>query len=230
MKFLLIATFKSNKTQDEVKVWLEEVSPVASTSQAQVIIAPSYPHLSLLAKNQELTTNSLASCAQDVSPFPPGSYTGAVSATQLKDLGLRYCIIGHSERRRHFHETHLDIASKSRELTAQGITPIICLSKDDITPQLAAMDDSEIKQSIFVYEPPADIGGTETASIDDIKDTCELIISLTSCPVMYGGSVNASNLESLLNLGLAGVLVGSASLSSNTFIDIINRYDSLRGE
>ena len=224
-KFLLIATFKSNKAKLEVENWLKEVEPAAAKSSASVIVAPSFPHL-VPAQSVLGSSSSLTLCAQDVSPFPPGSYTGAVSAIQLKDLGIEYCLIGHSERRSHFHETHIDVAAKARELQSVGITPVICLARGDINPQLAALDDKEIKSSLFVYEPPADIGGSETAPLEDIKATCELINSLTSSPVLYGGSVNPGNLSGLLDLDLAGVLVSRASLNSNTFVDLINRYEA----
>jgi len=218
MPFLIIATFKSQKTSAEVKSWLTAVSPVASVSSAQIALAPSFPYLPLI-------NPPIQAVAQDVSPFPPGSYTGAVSAVQLKDLGVSYCLIGHSERRRYFHETHSEIAAKVSELLENRITPVLCLAKDDISPQFASLDESQLKNIIFVYEPPADIGGTETAPIKDIHSVTTLIRDLApTSPVLYGGSVNAGNLSSLESLTLDGVLVSTASLSSQSFIDILNAF------
>ena len=223
MKFLFLATFKSNKLTSEVKDWVSAVSPSLVNTSAHVAIAPAFPHL-------HLVTPPLTLAAQNVSPFPAGSYTGEVSASQLADMGVEYCIIGHSERRTHLEESYAQIAAKARELVENGITPVICLSKDDLSPQLSALDDSLIKKPPFVYEPPADIGGTETAALSDIQETCDLIRTLSSGrPTLYGGSVNAGNLEGLLELNLDGVLVSSAALSSSTFINLLNRYDALRG-
>ncbi|MFH2019451.1 MAG: triose-phosphate isomerase family protein [bacterium] len=217
--FLIVATFKSNKTQSEVASWLKEVSPAARSSQAQIVVAPSFPYLSLVSSPFSL-------CAQDVSPFPPGSYTGAVSAGQLKDLSVKYCLIGHSERRRYFHETSVEIASKAENLLEAGITPILCLADEDITPQLAALSDSLKSKIIYCFEPPADIGGTETAPLDNIKSVLTHLTSLLgpSTRLMYGGSVNADNLASLLSLPLTGVLVSTASLKTSDFLATINSY------
>ncbi len=211
MSFLVVANFKSHKTEEEVISWLNDVHPAPG-----VIIAPSFPHLHLLSKK------SFVIAGQDVSPFPVGSYTGAVNAKQLQDLGATYCLVGHSERRRYFHETSTDVANKVHELLEAGITPIICLSKTDIEGQRAALDDSVTSQCLFCYEPPADIGGTETASTEDIKETTNQIKKIfNTTKVMYGGSVNADDLLPLLDLGLAGVLIASASLSSASFNQIL---------
>jgi triosephosphate isomerase len=217
MSFLLIANFKSHKTGKEIESWLQEVSPVVKDSPAIVSIAPSFPYL-----NSSDRSSAIHLAAQDVSPFPPGSYTGAINAKQLQDLGVTYCLIGHSERRRYFHETAIDVADKAKELIEVGITPILCLAKEDINAQRAALDEQVSKQCLFCYEPPADIGGTETASLDDIRTTTQEIKKIFSVEhVMYGGSVNADNIEPLLSLDLAGVLVASASLDSASFNQII---------
>lgn len=217
MPFILIANFKSNKTASEVVSWFSEVIPtVASKSNLEVVVAPSFPHLPLAMSHKQVTI-----CSQDVSPFPPGSYTGAVNANQLKDLGVRYSLIGHSERRRYFHETHQDIANKATELATAGITPILCLAKEDLTGQFAALEGDKTK-FIFAYEPPADIGGTETASLEDIRSVVSEIRRLApGSRVIYGGSVNEGNIKPLKSI-VDGALVASASLHASQFISVIN--------
>ena len=237
--FLIVATFKSNKTSAEVESWLKQVAPVVKSSPTEIVVAPSFPHLHLISdKPANRQTNSPTSrfadslklAAQDVSPFPPGSYTGAVSAVQLQDLGVKYCLVGHSERRRYFHETHAEIANKVFELLAVGITPILCLSEADIFPSLAALSAAQKSKLIYCFEPPANIGGTEAAPAEEIKRVTGLIKkAVGDQPVMYGGSVNAENLSSLLSLNLDGVLVSSASLKAEEFISLIKSY-SLRGK
>jgi triosephosphate isomerase len=210
MTFLVIANFKSNKTHSEVKDWIATVKP-----KPNMVVALSFPHLSLFP-----STFSLA--GQDVSPFPMGSYTGAVSAKQLEDLGVKYCIVGHSERRRYFHETSVDVAAKVRELVGSGITPILCLEEKDITTQFAALDDEYFSKCIYCFEPSVDIGGTTTASpeaIGAIKQKVEQFVP--GVAFMYGGSVNADNIETLLPLGLSGVLVSTACLDPVSFNSIL---------
>lgn len=218
MSFIVVANFKSNQTGPGVKTWLTDVSPSAKLAKnLTVVLAPSFPHL----VTQSWPAN-IAKAAQDVSPFPPGSYTGAVPARTLKDLGVTYAIVGHSERRRHFHETPVEIANKITELLGEGITPIVCVTEDQLVPQFAALDHSVIGQCIFCFEPEDNIGGTEIADPKSIKSVLARLKSLApSSPLMYGGSVNERNIVSLLSLKLDGVLVASASLNSQSFIAIL---------
>lgn len=214
MTFLVIANFKSNKTQNEVKEWINSVHP-----SPHMVIAPSFPHL---AQIHDIKPN-FALCAQDVSPFPPGSYTGAVSAVQLKDLSVSYAIVGHSERRRYFHETASDVAAKVKELLAHDITPIVCMEQKDIASTFSALDDEYYEKCIFCFEPSEDIGGTTIASLDSILEFKAMIEKYVTNPsFMYGGSVNADNISDLLKIGLSGVLVATASLKSSSFNDILS--------
>lgn len=220
MSFLLVANFKSHLSSLDVIEWAKAVLPVAKKSpQVELAVAPSFPHLSLLAAYAPLKT-----CSQDVSPFPPGSYTGAVTAVQLKELGVTYCLVGHSERRRYFHESSVEVANKIRELISVGITPVLCLGEDDIVPQFAALDDDLRPQLVITFEPPEDIGGTVAAPNIEIKHAVDRIRSLApAARILYGGSVHAENIKEIAKSGVTGVLVGTASLNPKDFIAIINQ-------
>lgn len=196
--------------------WIDAVPPSPNFA-----VAPSFPYLSLFSKYTLV--------GQDVSPFPPGSYTGAVSARQLADLGAKYCLVGHSERRRYFHETHADVAAKVKELVESEITPIVCLSEPDLAPQKAVLDDELTPSCLFCYEPPGDIGGTTTAPLDNIKMVTDQIKALyETTRVMYGGSVNDGNIESILSLDLVGTIAATASLNPDNFIRLINKISDVR--
>ena len=213
MSLLVVATFKSNKTQSEVLEWIKTVAP-----SDEMVVAPSFPHLHLF-KDQGF---KLAS--QDVSPYPPGSYTGAVNSVQLKELGVDYCIVGHSERRKYFHETSTDVASKVRELVAAGITPIVCLDMGDIAPQFASLEEEYYSKCIYCFEPSGGIGGSKTASADDIQIMREQISQFVpNAQFMYGGSVTQENVGSLLPLNLYGFLISSASLDPHHYLSIIEK-------
>lgn len=209
MTFLVVANFKSNQALSEAESWLKEVKP-----KPGMVIAPSFPHLSLFS--------GFTLSGQDVSPFPKGSYTGAVNAEQLKDLGVSYCLVGHSERRRYFHETAGDVANKVKELISVGITPLVCMDEADVTPQFASLDSEYLDKCIYCYEPSDGIGGTTTATPEQIASVREQIERFApNCQFIYGGSVNPQNLSTLLELNLAGVLVGSASLSPEKYLELV---------
>lgn len=214
MSFLVVANFKSNLSQKQVESWLKAVKPMPG-----MVVAPSFIHLPLTIDHWPL-----AICAQDVSPFPPGSYTGAINASQLQELGVTYCIVGHSERRYYFHETSSEIAGKIRELLAVGITPIVCLDEQDLVPQFATLDSEYLDQCIYCFEPAGDIGGTTTATLDTIRNVKNQVFNfIKEARFMYGGSVNENNIESLLPLNLFGVLVASASLDPHSYLKIIRK-------
>lgn len=224
MSFLVVANFKSHKTVVEVESWLKDVTPIAHDSSCSIIVAPSFPHLSISP-----WPSAISLAAQDCSPFPPGSYTGAINALQLKDLSVTYCLVGHSERRQYFHETSLDVANKAQELLAVDITPIICLRPQDLPSDYAALDQNLISRSYFCYEPPGDIGGTQTAEIEDIRQVTTQIKQLFHTPrVMYGGSVGANNITTLIGLDLAGVIVSTACLDSASFNQILAQLSHVK--
>lgn len=218
MSYLVVANFKSHKTSKEVEAWFSSMSAgISEINNLVLAVAPAFPHLSLIHDPK------IALASQDVSPYPLGSYTGAVAASMLKDLGIKYAIVGHSERRRYFHESYEDVGSKVKELLDQGITPIVCLREEDVTPQSAHLSPSQSSNCYFCFEPEDQIGGVEAASREEIMRVTGLIQNLYGVDqIMYGGSVNKDNITSLLDLNLAGFLIAGGSLDSQDFITLLN--------
>lgn len=223
MKRYVIGNWKCNKGSEAARSWFAEFArryrPVAGL---EIIVAPSViclQSVSEYVKGLGLANLSLA--AQDISPFPQGSYTGAVAADMVKDM-VSYVILGHSERRRYFHETSQDVARKMSEAVDVGLIPIICVDQPYAMSQLLALNDIDSREMIIAYgpvdamtvripEPPAK--AAETASfISRIQP---------GRPVVYGGSLEPDNVADYVQIPeLAGVFVGQASLEVDSFLAI----------
>lgn len=218
-EFITVANFKSNKISSSISAWLDEVSSSPQTKSLKILLALPFPYFHLIESDSPFVP-----CAQDVSPFPQGSYTGAVNASQLKDCSAKYCLIGHSERRRYFHETDLDVANKANELLVNDITPLIFLDSPYISSQISALSPDVIPASIFVYEPAEDIGGTEAANNQEIESNLLQIKQKTgsSNPILYGGSANSDNIRTLMETGIGGVVAATASQNSQSFINLLS--------
>ena len=144
MRSYLLANWKSHKTLAEAEAWLEKFSRSHRPDpQLQAIIAPPAPFLvPLWQKLQAMALANVALAAQDLSPFPLGSYTGGVAAAMVRDFA-EYAIVGHAERRRYFHETHREVANKVGEAIAAGIKPVVCVELPYAREQLAAREEKE---------------------------------------------------------------------------------------
>ena len=182
--------------------------------------------------------------AQDVSRHATGAYTGEVSATMLKDLGCRYAVVGHSERRQHHGETDALVADKVRAALASGITPIVCvgelltereagLTQEVVKRQLAAVIHANghcISEIVVAYEPVWAIGTGKTATPDEAQTVHAVLRAqlraatehFADVKILYGGSMNATNAATFLaQPDIDGGLIGGASLKAADFLTII---------
>lgn len=182
--------------------------------------------------------------AQDVSEHDAGAYTGEVSAAMLKDLGVRYAIVGHSERRQYHGETDAVVAAKAQKSLACGVTPIVCVgetlqereagqTEEVVKRQLAAVIHTNghcISEIVVAYEPVWAIGTGKTASPEQAQQVHAVLRAqlfaasahAARIPILYGGSMNAANAAQLLvQPDIDGGLVGGASLKAADFLTIV---------
>lgn len=224
---LIVANWKSHKTLTEAIDWMKQFRSFVETHQSrfekpgapQVVIAPPYPFLYQVA---ELLTGlpNVSVGVQDTSPFPAGKYTGAVSARNLEGLPITHAIVGHSERRRYFHETNQEVANKIDLLIEAGITPIVCVDQPYIDSQAYVIDKKIKAQCVIAYEPIESIGtglSQEVAKVLPIVE--EIKVAFGNVPIIYGGSVDLENIDAYL-LAMDGVLVGGASLEVEGFTNL----------
>jgi triosephosphate isomerase len=182
--------------------------------------------------------------AQDVSAQAFGAYTGEVSAAMLKELGCRYALVGHSERRQYHGETDALVADKAKAALAVGITPIVCIgetlaereagrTEEVVKRQLAAVIHTNghcISEVVVAYEPVWAIGTGKTASPEEAQAVHAVLRAQLKAAtdqsarvkILYGGSMNAANAATLLaQPDIDGGLIGGASLKAPDFLTII---------
>ena len=186
----------------------------------------------------------VATGAQDVSARTAGAYSGEISAAMLKDVGCRYAIVGHSERRQYHGETDVLVADKAKAALAEGVTPIVCVGEtlaereagqtDEVVKrQLAAVIHTSghcISEIVVAYEPVWAIGTGKTASPTEAQAVHAVLRAQLAAAtehsaiirILYGGSMNAANAGALLDQSdIDGGLIGGASLKANDFLTII---------
>ena len=161
-----------------------------------------------------------------------GSYTGEVSPKMLKDLGVRYVILGHSERREHFKETDEMINKKLKAALKAGLIPILCIGEKkgespekiisrQLKEDLEGITKKELRKIIIAYEPVWAIGTGDFCPVNKATKALELIKSKSSNKILYGGSVNSKIAKNYTKAGFDGLLVGGASLDAQEFIKIV---------
>jgi triosephosphate isomerase (TIM) len=211
-------------------------------ARCEVAVCVPAPYLAQVQMLRHGSTLDLG--AQDVSQHAVGAYTGEVSAAMLREFGVRYAIVGHSERRQYHGETDALVAEKAKSALAHGITPIVCLgetlaereagkTEDVVKRQLAAVihvNGHCISEIVVAYEPVWAIGTGKTASPEQAQQVHALLRKQLAAAsehaervhLLYGGSMNAANAASLLaQPNIDGGLIGGASLKAPDFLQII---------
>lgn len=198
-----------------------------------------------LAQCQTLLAGSMIDLgAQDVSSHESGAYTGEISSAMLKEFGVRYAIVGHSERRQYHGETDEVVAAKAQRALSSGITPIVCVgetlaereagkTEEVVKRQLAAVIHTNghcISEIVVAYEPVWAIGTGLSATAEQAQHVHAVLRSQLKAAtshadrikLLYGGSMNAGNAASLLAMqDIDGGLIGGAALKSQDFLTII---------
>jgi len=213
MKYF-ITNWKTNKNIVEAKEWIEIfIKKYTNKNNVKIIICPSYPFIYFL-KEKTVHLKNVFIASQDLSVYEEGSYTGEVTAKNLKGL-VNFSIIGHSERRKNFNDTDEVLFKKIALARKYGIEPIYCI-RDESDP---IPDDVKI----IAYEPIYAIGTGMNEPADKVIEMKKKLKIDQNKVFIYGGSVNEKNAIDYLKIdGINGFLVGKVSLDPEKFAALIN--------
>ena len=244
MKPLIAANWKLHKLPSEMDAWVKELhSALESVDTERLELALCAPYTHLPALEQALAGTSIKLGAQDVSAHDAGAYTGEVAAAMLKDLGVCYVIVGHSERRAQHHEDDALVRAKVAAVRKAGLVPILCVGETLAEREAGQAEAVVLRQLeaalegftldadalVIAYEPVWAIGTGETATDADAQAMCgairgklrELTPSADAVRILYGGSMKGANAAGLLaQTDVNGGLIGSASLDATSLAEI----------
>lgn len=238
-KYIIAANWKMNpSTGKEAKKLFESVKNKAKgLKNVEVVICPPFVYLPLL--------KGLSLGAQNIFYKEKGAFTGEISPLMLKDLGVKYVIVGHSERRQYLNETNEVINKKIKQALVAGLKLIFCIGEQEgenkievlekqISEGLKGVSASKVKNIVIAYEPVWAIGTGRNCSTEETTKSIlfirKVIAKLYSkelaqnIKILYGGSVDSKNSASYIKDAFSnGLLVGGASLNTEEFIDIVKK-------
>ena len=241
-KQLIAGNWKMNGSLVSNEALVNALAAGVGSAQCQIAVCVPSPYLAQVRGLVSGTGIDVG--AQDVSVHESGAYTGEVSAGMLRDFGVRYCLVGHSERRQYHGETDAVVADKAQRALAAGVTPIVCVgetlaereagrTEEVVKRQLAAVVHTNghcISEIVVAYEPVWAIGTGKTASPEEAQQVHAVLRAQLRAAtpkadrvlILYGGSMNAGNAAHLLEQqDIDGGLVGGASLKPADFLSII---------
>lgn len=250
--FYIAGNWKMNKTVAESVALAKEVAAgAAPKAGVEVIVAPTY--LALASVCEAVKGSAVKVAAQDVHWENQGAFTGKVSVDMLKDIGVEFVILGHSEQRQFFGETEATVNKKTAKVLAAGLKPIVCIGetlaereagklnevlKTQIDGAYAGISAADAVKTVVAYEPVWAIGTGVTASDEQAQEAqvvCRSYLAnlygadvANQISIQYGGSMKPENAAGLLGQNdIDGGLIGGASLKADSFIAIVNAANSL---
>ena len=245
-KTIVAGNWKMNMTPSQAKTLINELKPLVADSKNGCIIC--VPYTDLYVALEETKGSNIEVGAENMYFEESGAYTGEIAPSMLEEMGVKYVIIGHSERREYFAETDISVNKKVHKAFQHNLIPIICVGESleqreqGITFEHVAMQTKiallglsaeQVKKAIIAYEPIWAIGTGKTATSDQAQEVCAKIRQTVesvfgaeaaqAITIQYGGSVNAANSAELFaKPDIDGGLVGGASLKANDFSVIVN--------
>ncbi|PAK73360.1 triose-phosphate isomerase [Staphylococcus pasteuri] len=245
---IIAGNWKMNKTVQEAKDFVNELSILPDPKEVEsVICAPTIQLDALITAVKDGKAKGLQIGAQNAYFEDNGAFTGETSPVALADLGVKYVVIGHSERRDLFHETDEEVNKKAHAIFNHGMTPIICVGESDeeresgkanevvgnqVKKAVEGLSNDQLKQVVIAYEPIWAIGTGKSSTSEDANEMCahvrKTIADLSSQDVadatriQYGGSVKPNNIkEYMAQSDIDGALVGGASLKVEDFEQLL---------
>ena len=244
-KKIIAGNWKMNKTPSEAVALINELKPLVANEDVDVVFC--VPAISIVPAMEAAKGSNINIGAENMYFEESGAYTGEIAPNMLTDVGVKYVIIGHSERREYFAETDATVNKKVLKAFEHGITPIICCGEtleqreqgvavDFIRQQIKIaflnVTADQAKEAVIAYEPIWAIGTGKTATTEQAEEVCAGIracvaevydeATAEAIRIQYGGSVNAGNAAELFaQADIDGGLVGGASLKAD-FGKIVN--------
>lgn len=245
---VIIGNWKMHKTIGEATAFIAGLTPTAKEVASMVGLAVPFTALASAAAAAKGTVIAIG--AQNVSQAEGGAYTGEISCAMIKDAGAIFALVGHSERRRYHHEDDGMVNRKVHGLLAAGLQPVVCVGETlsemesgrmkevlhrQLTQGLHGLTAEQLEASLIAYEPVWAIGTGKAASPEDARLAhayCRSVIKevwgeavSSKARLLYGGSVTVQNAAELGHQeGVDGLLIGGASLSLNTFSEIVRKF------
>ncbi len=242
---IIAGNWKMNKTPSETTALINEMKPLVAGADCKVVLCVPFVDLDAALKASEGSNIEIG--AENCHFEKSGAYTGEVSAPMLKEMGVKYVIIGHSERRQYFGETDVTVNLRTKAALAEGLKVILCVGEtleqreQNITAELVAMQTKialggiskeDAANVIIAYEPVWAIGTGKTATAEQAEEVCAIIRKVVAdiydtdtaeaMTIQYGGSMNAKNCDELVaKTNVDGGLIGGASLKAEDFSIIV---------
>ena len=245
-KAIIAGNWKMNMTPSQGVELVTALKPLVADAACDVVICP--PFVDLAAVGEAIKGTNIRLGAQNMHFAEKGAYTGEISADMLRELGVEYVIIGHSERRQYFAETDETVNKKVSAALEKGLTPIMCcgetlaqreagITDEFVSGQVEAglrgLSAEQVKQVVIAYEPIWAIGTGKTATKEEANATIGVVRktvakvfrdeAAAAVRIQYGGSMNAKNATELMSMDqIDGGLIGGAALKPEDFAKVVN--------